>query len=93
MKNNIRETACEACMHASVCMHKNNYLDMVSRLKDAFHSVPIQKRDGISFQNPICNFCHKELAIPKFMNHDQKIVGERGTAAKNMLKSMGEGLL
>lgn len=68
MTTGVRETLCSNCLHCQVCAHKNDYLNMVTRLEELFYSVPEEERAAMAFRNPDCKFNQKKLSVPSFVN-------------------------
>lgn len=54
MNNMVKEPLCQTCNHKNVCVHKDDYLNMIKNLQDIFFKVPADKRDFMYLRDPDC---------------------------------------
>ena len=47
MDEGVRETLCSSCSRRDVCVHKNDYLNMVKSLQEMFYKFPENERESL----------------------------------------------
>ena len=73
MDGGARETLCSFCSHINVCVHKDDYLNMVKSLQEMFYKFPENERDFMYLRDPDCKFYSKESSIPRFLTQNMNI--------------------
>ena len=73
MDGAVRETLCSSCSLRNVCVHKDDYMNMVKSLQEMFYKLPENERDFMYLRDPDCKFHSKELSMPKFLTQRMTI--------------------
>ena len=89
MDGAVRETLCSSCSHRDVCIHKDDYLNMVKSLQEVFYKFPENEREFMYLRDPDCKFYSKESSIPRFltqnMNIPENMVGDGRKSCAKMI--------
>ena len=88
MDGGARETLCSSCSHINVCVHKDDYLNMVKSLQEVFYKFPENEREFMYLRDPDCKFYSKELSTPKFLT--QRMIIPKNADAKSWAKMIKE---
>lgn len=65
MDGGMEEILCSSCSHRDVCAYKDNYLNVVNSLVEAFYKSHKNDREFMDFRDPLCKFYSKESSIPR----------------------------
>ena len=95
MDGGVRETLCNSCSHVDVCVHKDDYLNMVNSLQEMFYKFPKNEREFMCLRNPDCKFYLKDLSRPKLLTQSVGIpenmaVAMVGDGQKSCAKMIAE---
>ena len=73
MDGAVRETLCSSCSHRNVCIHKDDYLNMVKSLQEMFYKFPDNEREFMYLRDPDCKFYLKDSTTPRFLTQRMNI--------------------
>lgn len=86
MDEGVGETLCSSCGHRDVCVHKDDYLNMVKSLQEMFYKFPKNERFFMYLRKPDCDFYSKALDIQK----STQSIGMVGDGRKSCAKMIAE---
>lgn len=67
MDGAVRETCCSTCSHGEVCVHKDDYLNMIKSLDEIFYKFPKNEREFMYLRDPDCKFYSKSFSRKEAM--------------------------
>ena len=88
MDGGARETLCSSCSHINVCVHKDDYLNMVKSLQEMFYKFPENEREFMYLRDPDCKFYSKESSTPRFLT--QRMIIPENADGKSCAKMIAE---